>query len=143
MSVAEPTLGRVVHHAYLWHREQRRGQSAGRKERPCVVILLDSDSVPGATIASVLPITHSEPRDGDAAIELKAGTKRRLGLDRERSWIVTDEFNRFTWPGFDLRPTPDGRPDYGLLPADLTRQLRQQLIANHHRQRLKAVERDS
>ena len=44
--------------------------------------------------------------------------KEHLGLDEERSWIVLDEFNVFTWPGFDLRPIRDrgGRVDYGFLP---------------------------
>jgi hypothetical protein len=44
--------------------------------------------------------------------------KKHLGLDGEQSWIVLDEFNVFTWPGFDLRPITDrdGRVDYGFLP---------------------------
>jgi hypothetical protein len=33
----------------------------------------------------VLPITHTPPSDTDDAIEIPPGTKRRLGLDDERS----------------------------------------------------------
>ena len=33
-----------------------------------------------------------------------AATKRRLGLDDARSWIMVTEGNRFAWPGPDLRP---------------------------------------
>ena len=56
-------------------------------------------------------------------IEIPRRVKEHLGLDDERSWIVLDEFNVFTWPGFDLRPIKDrgGRVDYGFLPPKLSR----------------------
>jgi len=38
------------------------------------------------------------------AVEISHETKRRLGLDDDRSWIVLTEANRFAWPGPDLRP---------------------------------------
>ena len=51
--------------------------------------------------------------------------KQHLGLDSERSWVMLDEVNIFTWPGFDLRPIRRGedRSDYGLLPPRLFDQL--------------------
>jgi hypothetical protein len=36
-------------------------------------------------------VTHSPPADPSAAVELPQETKRRLGLDAERSWIVVSE----------------------------------------------------
>ena len=47
---------------------------------------------------------HAPPdREGDA-IEIPLETKKRLGLDSERSWIMITEANEFVWPGPDLRP---------------------------------------
>jgi hypothetical protein len=70
---------------------------------------------------AVVPITHVPHNDPDVAIEIPPAVKRHLGLDAERSWIVVDEFNMFTWPGYDLRPIEkkNGRVDYGLLPPKL------------------------
>jgi hypothetical protein len=58
----------------------------------------------------VLPITHSLPHSSANAVEIPPATKRRLGLDDARSWIVLDEANRFVWPRPDIRPfdTPQG-----------------------------------
>jgi len=104
----------------LWEAEHRKGQEEGLKDRPCAVVLVVTDS-DGEDVVVVLPITHSPPADPADAIELPPGTKRRLQLDDERSWIVLTEANRFTWPGPDLRPTRRGDPAsvvYGLLPLD-------------------------
>jgi hypothetical protein len=72
-----------------------------------------------------VPITHSEPRDPNVAVEIPLPVKRHLGLDSERSWVILDELNEFAWPGFDLRPIKgdDGRVDYGLLPPRLFQRL--------------------
>lgn len=71
-----------------------------------------------APVITVVPITHRPHRNPDAAIEIPAAIKRHLGLDDQPSWIVLDDFNVFTWPGYDLRPVT-GQKDryhYGLLP---------------------------
>lgn len=69
----------------------------------------------------MVPITHVPHGDPNVAIEIPLAVKRHLGLDDERSWIVVDEFNTFTWPGYDLRPIKNkqGRIDYGFLPPKL------------------------
>jgi hypothetical protein len=41
-------------------------------------------------------------------MEIPLETKRRLGLDDARSWIVLNEANDFSWPGPDLRPAVQG-----------------------------------
>jgi hypothetical protein len=46
----------------------------------------------------VLPVTHSQPKDPKAAVELPLAVKKHLGLDDERSWIVVSEGNEFVWP---------------------------------------------
>ncbi len=64
----------------------------------------------------VAPVTHSVPDTPATAIEMPANVKRDLGLDRERSWIMTGEVNSFRWPGPDARVLDDGTPYYGAIP---------------------------
>jgi hypothetical protein len=70
---------------------------------------------------TVVPITHSAPKDKSLAVELPQAVKRHLGLDAERSWVMLDEGNRFIWPGYDLRLAAgmNDRYDYGYLPPRL------------------------
>jgi hypothetical protein len=65
-------------------------------------------------------------------VELPSVTKRRLGLDDARSWVILIEANAFTWPGPDLRPAMAGKPEtaaYGMLPYALFETIRLKLIA--------------
>jgi hypothetical protein len=122
----------VIRYAYLWRSEFERGLEEGAKDRPCAVLLAVTDEA-GDRKVIVLPITHTPPRDLASAIEIPAATKRRLGLDDERSWIVIAEANRFTWPGPDLRPMKSGDAStvvYGELPADLFRKVRDAWLAS-------------
>jgi hypothetical protein len=125
VALPEPVPGLVVRYAYLWHEEYRRGQEEGLKDRPCAVVVVTADD-PGRRIVTVLPVTHTPPNDPGLAVEIPAATKRRLGLDDARSWIVLSEANRFAWPGPDLRPTSPGDPSgvaYGLLPRALFKEV--------------------
>lgn len=83
---------------------------------------------------------------GEGAIEIPAATKARLGLDAERSWIVTSEVNVFSWPGPDLRPVDPKAPGrgfaYGFLPAALTRALIEGLRGHMRRGKVGTVVRD-
>ncbi len=122
----------VIRYAYLWRSEHEQGIEEGAKDRPCAVLLAVTDEA-GNRKVIVLPITHTPPRDLALAIEIPAATKRRLGLDDERSWIVIAEANRFTWPGPDLRPMKPGDATsivYGALPADLFRKVRDKWLAS-------------
>lgn len=101
-SLPAPVAGLVIRYSYLWRDDHLRGQEEGSKDRPCAIVLVVDESRSGKTV-TVLPITHSPPRAKQSAVELPADTKRRLGLDGERSWVVLDEANRFRWPGPDLR----------------------------------------
>ncbi len=131
MSLPEPVPGLVIRYAYLWQVEHRRGQEEGLKDRPCAVILVTHDDQ-GDKVVTVLPITHTPPSQPDLAVEVPPATKRRLGLDDERSWIVVSEANRFVWPGPDLRLA---RPDdvasvaYGLLPDALFEEVKATLLS--------------
>lgn len=53
------------------------------------------------------------------------------------------EFNRFVWPGPDIRPVSRAEPDrfaYGMLPPALFREIKAKLIACAKAQRLRAVQ---
>ena len=66
----------------------------------------------------MVPITHSPHPDPETAIEIPRRVAEHLGLDSDSSWVVLEDVNVFTWPGYDLRQISEqpGRYDYGLLP---------------------------
>ena len=120
----EPRVGLVVSYSYLWSEEAEQGLVEGKKDRPCAIILAVDEPAPNTAQrkqVAVSPITHSPPRDMSVAVEIPPRVKEHLGLDSERSWVILNEVNVFTWPGFDLRSIKngDGRVDYGFLPPKL------------------------
>ena len=125
MPLPQPVPGLVIRYSYLWQSEYRRGREEGVKDRPCAVILVTTDNKL-EKIVTVLPITHTPPENPVLAVEIPKETKRRLGLDDERSWIVLTEANRFVWPGPDLRVVQPGDLSsvaYGLVPQALFKQV--------------------
>jgi hypothetical protein len=138
-----PELGLVVSYAYLWNSEFEKGQEEGQKDRPCALVL-SSRVASGDTVVAVVPVTHSPPERPEEAVEVPAVTKRRLGLDEARSWIVVSEINRFVWPGPDLRPVSRAEPErfeYGFLPPALFRQVLERFEACAAARRLRTVPR--
>jgi hypothetical protein len=110
----------------LWAREAAEGQEEGLKDRPTVVMVVAAVEKLGRTQVLVAPITHSEPSSFADGIEIPPSVKRHLGLDRERSWIVLTELNRFYWPGPDIRPAVGTEsPLYDALPEWLFREVQQ------------------
>ena len=84
------------------------------------------------TTVYALPITHTPPVRAEDAVALPNETKRRLGLDSERSWIMCNEANVFEWPGPDLRFLPNLGLEsvaYGMLPPGLLRVARDRFLA--------------
>jgi hypothetical protein len=125
LAFPQPVAGLVIRYSYLWRDEDQRGQEEGVKDRPCAVVLVTGDE-DDDLVVTVLPVTHAPPADAASAIEIPHATKRRLGLDDERSWVVLSEANRFTWPGPDLRMARSGDPAsvvYGLLPRALFKEI--------------------
>ncbi len=106
MAIPAPEPGLVISYAYLWHHEHQAGHEEGRKDRPTVIVLAVEREGDGATVVTVLPVTHSAPTNPRAAVEIPRAVKRHLGLDDDRSWIVVAEGNEFLWPGYDLRKIP-------------------------------------
>lgn len=96
----------------------------------------------GRTQLFVAPVTHSEPASPTDAIEIPANVKAQLGLDRDPSWIVVTELNRFIWPGPDVRVAPghDG-PSYDLLPDWLFVRVRDAILRHSRSGRLRVTKR--
>jgi hypothetical protein len=131
VALPEPVPGLVIRYSYLWAEEHRRGQEEGVKDRPCAIVLMTADAQ-GEQWVTVLPVTHTPPANREFSVEIPAATKRRLGLDDERSWVVLSEANRFLWPGPDLRPARQGDARtvaYGQLPYALFEEIRKKFIS--------------
>jgi len=122
MATKIPEAGHVIKYSYLWWNEHRKGRVEGLKDRPCSV-LLNQKSEQGKTTLYVLPITHTPPINPEFGIEIPSRTKQRLGLDEQRSWVITTEFNKFTWPGYDIRRLDTGLFSYGVLPEKLIKEI--------------------
>jgi hypothetical protein len=134
----------VIRHSYLWWREFEDGQDEGRKDRPAVIVLA-TPAIEGGTRVYVLPVTHSPPHDPRVAMEIPPRVKDHLALDSERSWVVLDEFNDFIWPGYDVRGIPGSEPvrfDYGMLPPRLFAAIRDAVLDQARKHRLRRVPRD-
>lgn len=123
-----PIPGLVIRYSYLWKREADKGNVEGQKHRPCVVVLC-VEEVEGEMVVTVAPITHTPPDSPAQSIELTPATRRRLGLDNEKNWIMATELNSFYWPGPDLVPTRQGQYAYGELPAIVFTALNQKILA--------------
>ena len=140
MASPAPGIGLVIRHAYLWWDEARAGREEGRKDRPCVIVHLRVNEYQELE-TYICPVTHTPPEVPEKAMEIPKATKARLGLDGERSWIITTDVNRFIWPGPALRPVPGGGFSFGLLPAAMTRDLVAKIKANANDEFLRTVRR--
>jgi len=124
MAIPDPEPGLVIHFNYLWSSEYDRGRQEARYPRPCAIVLSYRRTANGVAVAMLAPITHSEPRADEKAIEIPLAVKRRLGLDSQRSWVMLDEVNETAWPGYDLRLNAQGQYAYGFIPPNLYRQIK-------------------
>lgn len=143
MPLPNPEPGLVLSYGYLWHDEHQAGREEGRKDRPSVIDLAIDRDPDGATIVTVLPVTHSPPADPGSAIEVPLPVKRHLGLDDDRSWIVVAEGNEFVWPGYDLRRRPNSdRYDYGFLPPSFFDRILRAFVAYYRSGRSRVARRE-
>lgn len=87
------------------------------------------EDIDGEKVVTVAPITHTKPEDLSQAIELTPATRRRLGLDAQKNWILATEVNTFFWPGPDLAQNQAGSYEYGELPAVVFNALKIKILA--------------
>ncbi|QJE74457.1 type II toxin-antitoxin system PemK/MazF family toxin [Aerophototrophica crusticola] len=139
-----PKVGQVVVHHFLWFEEQTAGLVEGRKPRPCVIIAVEPDPAGTGYKTTVLPITSRKPRADAHAVAVPPSLKRTLGLDQARdAWVIVDDANVFTWPGFDLVPQAGGGFARGLVTAGFFQQLREAVLLARGRGRPRRIDRDS
>jgi hypothetical protein len=141
MTGLKPEIGLVIRHAYLWWSEARKGREEGLKDRPCVIVHTRLNEYQEIEVY-IAPVTHTPPERPERAMEIPQATRKRLELDRERSWIITTEVNRFIWPGPDIRPVPGIGEAYGPLPASMTRDLVAKIRKNANDRALLVTGRD-
>jgi hypothetical protein len=139
MLPTDPKIGWVFRYSYLWRWQHLQGREEGDKDRPALVLAIAATREDGTPVVRVLPITHSPPSDASEAIEIPATTKRRLGLDEERSWIVLTESNRFVWPGPDIRPVDSVTGYHGAVPPALFDEVKRRFVELARSQRHKAT----
>lgn len=137
MALPTPEVGLVIRYSYLWHHEAMRGQEEGQKDRPCVIVLAAKDNH-----VVVAPITHTPPAKGASALELPGTVKAQLGLDYERSWVVTNDVNYFQWPGPDVRPAKGQDWAFGTLPPGTLKTVLQKVREHARDKTLHQVKRD-
>ncbi|ACI57638.1 hypothetical protein GGI64_001495 [Rhizobium leguminosarum] len=86
--------GEVISYPYLWARQQQRGETEGRKQRPVCVVVALRNAGDGNTHLVLLAISTQPPQAGRVALEIPDIERRRAGLgDLKQSWIVIDEYN--------------------------------------------------
>lgn len=108
-----PSKGHILRYVYLFKEEQDGGRDEGIKERFVAVVGQEGTQYRVAAITT--------KGEGNAkAIALPAEVARAAGVS-SNSWVVVSEFNRFEWPGFDIRPLMD-KPGFiaGRLPPSFT-----------------------
>ena len=126
MPLPRPEPGLVIHYQYLWRHEHEAGDEQGSKRRPCAIIVAVANRN-GRIETVVAPIAHRQPLPPAGGVEIPHRVKRYLGLDDERSWIITTDLNVFEWPGVDVYPVPNSVPgtfEYGYLPPALFEKVR-------------------
>lgn len=142
MAKPAPQGGLVIRYDYLWLSEERKGRDEGAKLRPCAVVVA-IEATPGDPLRVVLcGITHSAPADEAGAIRMPPAVKANLGLDREESWIVTNEMNLVDWDDPGIVPvTPGSAWTYGFLPPALAKAVRDRIVAQARRGALPTINR--
>ena len=137
-----PKVGWIVEHYFLWADEKTGGQIEGRKPRPCIIIAVENQAQ-GQPRVTVLPITSSPPAPGVEAVAIPNPLKQSICLEADRpSWIVVDDANVFTWPGYDLVRQPHGSFMRGMVTAGFFTQLREVILSVHGTGKPKLIERD-
>ena len=138
-----PRVGQIVDHHFLWVAQHAAGEVEGRKARPCLIIAVERVSESKEPRVTLLPITSQPPARGTTALAIPNDCKARMGLDRRRrAWVIIDEANCFTWPGFDLVPQSGGGFVRGVVTRGFFALVREAVLGAHARGQPRVVKRD-
>ena len=133
-----PRAGAVLRYPYLWARQAGRGETEGRKIRPCAVILaLKAEH--GQTELRLCAATTQPPQKGTHAIEVPEIEKRRAGLDSGlQLWVVVDEHNVDVFEqSFYIEP----HSQIGTFSSAFTKDLQAEMIVALRKRNSKAIRR--
>ena len=120
-----PSLGDVWEYPYLWSWQAGRGETEGRKARPCALVLINRRQE-NQTEVILVPVTTKEPATGTHFIEVPQIEKKRAGLDEQlKLWVICDEFN-FDFPEQSYYFEPGGR--IGAFSIKFTKQVQVELV---------------
>jgi len=139
----------VICYDFLWKHEYYRGQSVGRKDRPCAIALAVKSDENGSKSIFLVPITHSTPTAAEENTSIKVPIKvaRHLGLDDQPCWIKTHELNYFIWRKGHLPagviPIHKNKFCYGQLPDALMKQIISLVDTQANTKTIKTVKRES
>ena len=144
MTFPAPRPGLVIRYSFLWSNERDAGAEEGSKDRPCAIVVAARRDEHSDIRVLVAPITHAPPDDPRDSLEIPSDVAKALGLDGERHWLRLDELNRFSWPGYDLRPLPgkNAKYDYGMSPKPLYEARRSGILERQRARRGRTQDRD-
>ena len=144
MTFPAPRPGLVIRYSFLWSDEKDAGADEGSKDRPCAIVVAARKDEHSDIRVLVAPITHAPPDDPNDSLEIPGDVAKALSLDGERHWLRLDELNRFSWPGYDLRPLPGkiAKYDYGMLPRPLFEALKAGILERQRAKRGRTQDRD-
>lgn len=132
--------GDIFDYPYLWEWQHARGETEGRKERPCCLALV-MPLKDGTTRLYLSPITTTPPQKGEIALPVPAIEAARAKLDTDRNqWVILSEWNADIWEQsyyLDRRAPARGRFSKAFL-QEILCLLRAQLQAGN----LAAIPRD-
>lgn len=85
--------GDILDFPYLWAWQKQRGETEGRKDRPCCLALI-SNLPSGKHRIFLVPITTVPPTPELAAVQVPQIEAKRAGLDDHvRQWVILSEWN--------------------------------------------------
>ena len=134
-----PEPADVLSYSYLWSHEAAGGGERAKGSSRVVVVLCIERQAGNLILVSVGH--HTAPEMLPSRSKIHLDVKKQLGLDRERSWVMLNELNRFIWPGPDIRPILGGAPLYDALPDWLFERVRQGVLDHNAAGKLKVTSR--
>lgn len=103
-----PKPGDVWAYPFLWKHQADKGETEGRKYRPCAVPVLIR-RIEGHREVLLLPVTTKTPSSTTAYLSVPEIEKKRAGLDSDVPlWIILDQFNTDD-PDNSFYLEPDGK----------------------------------
>ena len=130
--------GAVLRYPYLWARQAGRGETEGRKTRPCAVILA-LQTANGQTELRLCAVTTQPPPTGTHAVEVPEIERRRAGLDGGMPlWVIVDEHNVDVFEqSFFIEP----QSQIGAFSSAFTKDLQAEMIVALRQRNSRAVRR--